>query len=509
MGVCVHEGQLHALTEFVNGGSLEQQLAEEEELPWIWRIKLSLDIARGMKYIHSRGFIHRDLTSKNVLVKKEPDGNMRAIVADFGLSAKIPDPLDPNIKLSIVGSPYWMAPEVLRGEFYNELADVFSYGIILCEITARIEADPDILPRTANFGVDYVALSEMVIYSPLDFLHLAFKCCHVDPKKRPCFGEIEVSVEKIFKNLQNDLIAEAQNNKRAKRKGCKRSKSEDNILQANDSSSDVENVDELPTTALLIGQFMSKDDQFYLPTENNPFASYNNGRKLFGTPREQSSDLPSPTAMFTPPCTPITPDSSFSFRQKSASDRKCQSLPSSPVLLRKAAEEMHMESLHGSAKWNTHQQILKSRSKSMLMSESLSESIVQKLLYCGEGNSDKDDDDNSGDESLESKSNSVHRPNPLSCSSRRLKFGRAKFSSVDCEWLSSSSTYTGNGLYNERNCDDLEINDKENNSNIQRRKKRINRNSPARSSCDSFMSIDELPHSPSSSLSSYGDANEF
>lgn len=80
-------------------------------------------------------------------------------------------------KLSVVGSPYWMAPELLRDEVYNEKvmpikslffqklsgflirqevyfsvfclqADVFSYGIILCEIIARIQADPDYLPRT-------------------------------------------------------------------------------------------------------------------------------------------------------------------------------------------------------------------------------------------------------------------------------------------------------------------------------------------------------------------------
>lgn len=53
---------------------------------------------------------------------------------------------------SVVGNPYWMAPEVLNGKHYNEKVDVFSYGIILCELISRLEADPDEIPRSRVRG---------------------------------------------------------------------------------------------------------------------------------------------------------------------------------------------------------------------------------------------------------------------------------------------------------------------------------------------------------------------
>ncbi|NXN38224.1 TESK1 kinase, partial [Rhinoptilus africanus] len=181
MGVCVHQGQLHALTEYINGGNLEQLLDSPVPLSWSMRVKLALDIARGLRYLHSKGIFHRDLTSKNCLVRCEAIG-YTAVVGDFGLAEKIPTYSEGSEKepLAVVGSPYWMAPEVLRGEIYNEKADVFAYGIILCEIIARIPADPDYLPRTEDFGLDIATFRTMVeIDCPATFLQLAFHCCSV------------------------------------------------------------------------------------------------------------------------------------------------------------------------------------------------------------------------------------------------------------------------------------------------------------------------------------------
>ncbi|XP_062047169.1 dual specificity testis-specific protein kinase 2 isoform X2 [Lepus europaeus] len=154
MGVCVHQGQLHALTE-------------------------------------------------NCLIKRDENG-YSAVVADFGLAEKIPDVSTGSEKLAVVGSPFWMAPEVLRDEPYNEKADVFSYGIILCEIIARIQADPDYLPRTENFGLDYDAFQHMVGDCPPEFLQLTFNCCNMDPKLRPSFVEIGKTLEEILSHLQEE-----------------------------------------------------------------------------------------------------------------------------------------------------------------------------------------------------------------------------------------------------------------------------------------------------------------
>ncbi|XP_025239796.1 dual specificity testis-specific protein kinase 2 isoform X2 [Theropithecus gelada] len=174
MGVCVHQGQLHALTEYINSGNLEQLLDSNLHLPWTVRVKLAYDIAVGLSYLHFKGIFHRDLTSKNCLIKRDENG-YSAVVADFGLAEKIPDVSMGSEKLAVVGSPFWMAPEVLRDEPYNEKADVFSYGIILCEIIARIQADPDYLPRT-----------------------------EMDPKLRPSFVEIGKTLQEILSRLQEE-----------------------------------------------------------------------------------------------------------------------------------------------------------------------------------------------------------------------------------------------------------------------------------------------------------------
>ena len=84
---------------------------------------------------------------------------------------------------SVVGSPYWMAPEVLNGRPYDGKADVFSYGVLLCELISRRDADPDDIPRRRDYGLDadkFRALPDVVNgQCPEEFMELAILCCAV------------------------------------------------------------------------------------------------------------------------------------------------------------------------------------------------------------------------------------------------------------------------------------------------------------------------------------------
>ncbi|NWT07702.1 TESK1 kinase, partial [Vireo altiloquus] len=357
MGVCVHQGQLHALTEYINGGNLEQLLDSPVPLSWSVRVKLALDIAHGLRYLHSKGIFHRDLTSKNCLVRCEASG-YTAVVGDFGLAEKIPTYSEGSEKepLAVVGSPYWMAPEVLRGEIYNEKADVFAYGIILCETIARVPADPDYLPRTEDFGLDVTTFRTMVeIDCPAAFLQLAFHCCSMEPTSRPSFLEITQCLESI---LQHQLGAEGAG-----------------ATLRSASHTEQSPLHELGTQHLQPDQRLSRSQSDMFPPKSpallepcsgarsketsprvNPFSQREDLKggkiKLFDTPSKSVISL---TFNLPPPAplqlsSPVTPEPAVEvqcdFSAPTTSPRKCHSLPSSPELPHRGGLELGVGSPH-------------------------------------------------------------------------------------------------------------------------------------------------------------------
>ncbi|KAF0313261.1 Dual specificity testis-specific protein kinase 1 [Amphibalanus amphitrite] len=187
---------------YINGGSLEQLVQSPEPLTWCARTRLGLDMAQALSYLHSQQVFHRDLTSKNVLVRRNDDLTLTAVVGDFGLAARIPDPRVPS-RLSTVGSFWWMAPECISNLPYDQRADVFSFGVILLEMVGRVSADPDVLLRTPSFGVDYVAFASLCPPDcDLELLLLAFTCCLHAASSRPSFAELVRRLEVLLAILR-------------------------------------------------------------------------------------------------------------------------------------------------------------------------------------------------------------------------------------------------------------------------------------------------------------------
>lgn len=216
IGVLYKEKRLHLVTEYVPGGTLKDLVHDlSEPLPWEQRISFAKDIASGMAYLHQRNIIHRDLNSNNCLVREDK----HVIVADFGL-ARIISQSQSNVNMgadrrryankrgvgsrrcerkkryTVVGNPYWMAPEMMKGNKYDEKVDVFSYGIVLCEIIGRVLADPDYLPRSSDFGLNQTIFRDKFCANcPEPFFRIAFLCCDLNPDRRPPFEVMEVWLE--------------------------------------------------------------------------------------------------------------------------------------------------------------------------------------------------------------------------------------------------------------------------------------------------------------------------
>jgi len=170
------------------------------ELTWDRRESIAYDIVKGMQYLHSRRLIHRDLNSNNCFIQK----NGTVVVADFGLARQALK--RGKRRYTVVGTPYWMAPEMLNQKSYDERVDVFSFGIVLCEIIGRVEADPDDIPRSRNFGLEVKEFHIKFCQScPPFFFAAACLSSSVEPDERPSFDQLAdwFKILKLRKDVPN------------------------------------------------------------------------------------------------------------------------------------------------------------------------------------------------------------------------------------------------------------------------------------------------------------------
>uniref|UniRef100_A0A9J8BX51 LIM domain kinase 2 n=2 Tax=Cyprinus carpio TaxID=7962 RepID=A0A9J8BX51_CYPCA len=224
IGVLYKDKRLNLITEFIEGGTLKDFIRDTDSFPWEQRVSFAKSISSGMAYLHSMSIIHRDLNSHNCLVKLDNT----VVVADFGLSrlimedkVKQPTPDKPTnkktvrkegIKLfrridrkkryTVVGNPYWMAPEMLNGHL--NVSCLFHFHLSLFFLLC--------LPRTLDFGLNVRKFIEKFLpeHCPPAFFALAVACCDLTPDNRPAFQKLEDCFEALALNQELNIPLPAE-----------------------------------------------------------------------------------------------------------------------------------------------------------------------------------------------------------------------------------------------------------------------------------------------------------
>lgn len=198
MGVSFDQQRLYYLvTEYASRGSLFELLHQKKITFDDMRImKVAKEVAMALHYLHKRKIFHCDLKSQNVLLAE--DWSVK--ICDFGLS-RYQNKFEQD-NHGKIGTPHWMAPEILRGEKYTEAADVYSFGVIIWEM---ITGDIPYMGRshaqiTGIVGYYEESLKLAPHHNP-ELRKIVNNCILPDPTKRPSFDNI---IEFISKKLPKD-----------------------------------------------------------------------------------------------------------------------------------------------------------------------------------------------------------------------------------------------------------------------------------------------------------------
>ncbi|XP_017610358.1 probable receptor-like protein kinase At1g80640 [Gossypium arboreum] len=193
--------------ELMENGSLETQLhgpSHGSSLNWHRRMKIALDTARGLEYLHEHcnpPVIHRDLKSSNILL----DLDFNAKLSDFGLAVTDAATNKNNLKLS--GTLGYLAPEYLLDGKLTDKSDVYAFGVVLLELLLGRKPVEKLAPAQCQSIVTWAMpqltdrsklpnIVDPVIRNTMDLKHLyqvaavAVLCVQPEPSYRPLITDV-------------------------------------------------------------------------------------------------------------------------------------------------------------------------------------------------------------------------------------------------------------------------------------------------------------------------------
>eukprot|EP00743_Colponemidia_sp_Colp-15_P006476 GILK01006971.1.p1 GENE.GILK01006971.1~~GILK01006971.1.p1 ORF type:complete len:1130 (+),score=224.67 GILK01006971.1:94-3483(+) len=170
-------GVMNIVLEYVESGSLANITKKFGSFPESLVAIYVTQVLKGLGYLHEQGVIHRDIKGANILITKE--GFVK--LADFGVATKLSEAEKSN---SVVGTPYWMAPEIIEMCSPTTACDIWSVGCVVVELLTGHPPYYDLAPMPALFRIvrdEYPPLPEDISPALKNFL---LQCFQKDPALR-------------------------------------------------------------------------------------------------------------------------------------------------------------------------------------------------------------------------------------------------------------------------------------------------------------------------------------